>query len=638
MNFNSPFGSAPSSPSVSIKDDVQIIFVADMFAENYAGGAELTTEALIEKCPVTYQKVLAKDVNVNLLEQGHLKHWIFGNFSALDQSLIPTIVANLSYSVLEYDYKFCKYRSQEKHTFAEKKECDCADSQHGKMISAFYYGAKSLYWMSEAQQNIYLEKFPFLSEKHNTVLSSVFSDDFFVHLKALREEHKDAVREGWIVLGYSSWIKGASSAEEWCKENNLNYEVVWGLPYEEVLSRLAMAEGFVYLPEGNDTCPRMVIEAKLLGCKLHLNEFVQHKDEEWFATDNTLEIEEYLYGSRELFWRKEMDHADYRPSISGYTTTLNCLQQDYPILDCVRSMLDFCDEVVVVDGGSTDGTWEELQKLASDDNRLKVEQVLRDWSYKRFAVFDGAQKAEARKRCSMEYCWQMDADEIAPPGTGEKIKTFIRSWPSAVDLVSLPVVEYWGGKDKVRIDVNPWKWRLSKNAPHITHGIPAELRREDAEGHLYAHPGTDGCDYVHSETFERIPHASFYNESAHNARLHALNGNDDALEAYGSWMQNCVDLLPFVEHFSWENIERKIKTYRNYWQKHWESLYDIKQEDTAENNMFFDKPWSEVTEKEIKNLAQKLSKETGGHIFHTKIDWGRKTPSLKLNIAGKEKE
>ena len=52
--------------------------------------------------------------------------------------------------------------------------------------------------------------------------------------------------------------------------------------------------------------------------------------------------------------------------------------------------------------------------------------------------------------------------------------------------------------------------------------------------------------------------------------------------------------------------------------------------------MFFDKPWSDVTEEEIKNLAQKLSKETGGHIFHTKIDWDRKTPSLKLNIAGKE--
>ena len=35
-------------------------------------------------------------------------------------------------------------------------------------------------------------------------------------------------------------------------------------------------------------------------------------------------------------------------------------------------MLGFCDEVVVVDGGSTDGTWEELHDWALSEPRLKV--------------------------------------------------------------------------------------------------------------------------------------------------------------------------------------------------------------------------------------------------------------------------
>jgi len=630
MNLDSPFQS--NSTSVQIDQAAEIIFVADLFVDQYVGGAELTTEALIEKCPVPYQKLLAKQVNLELLEQGYQKYWVFGNFASLDQSLIPTIVANIKYSVLEYDYKFCKYRSPEKHQFAENSECNCDNTQHGKLISAFYYGAKSLYWMSEAQQNIYLEKFPFLSEKHNTVLSSVFNDEFFVKIKQLREETENVEREGWIVLGSNSWIKGADQAEAWCKENNLSYEVVWGLPYAELLSKLSRAEGFVYLPRGKDTCPRMVIEAKLLGCKLELNDYVQHKDEEWFATDSVQEIEEYLYGSRELFWRKEMENANYKATVSGYTTTLNCLDQKYPFKACIKSMLEFCDEVVVVDGGSTDGTWEELQKWAEEDHRLKVDQVSRDWNHKRFAVFDGDQKAEARKRCTMEYCWQMDADEVAPMGTGEKIQTFIRAWPQTVELVSLPVVEFWGAKEKVRVDVNPWKWRLSKNVPHITHGIPVELRRYDDDGNLYSHPGTDGCDYVHVETGERIPHASFYNEQAHTARVHAINGNQDALRAYQEWIQNVVDLLPFVEHYSWIDIERKINTYKNYWQKHWESLYDVKQEDTAENNMFFDKPWSEVTDAEISNLAQRLARDTGGHVFHSKVDWNNPTPSITIKL------
>jgi hypothetical protein len=97
-------------------------------------------------------------------------------------------------------------------------------------------------------------------------------------------------------------------------------------------------------------------------------------------------------------------------------------------------------------------------------------------------------------------------------------------------------------------------------------------------------------------------------------------------------MQNVVNLLPFVEHYSWMDIERKIMTYKNYWQKHWESLYDLQQEDTAENNMFFDKPWAEVTDAEITDLAQKLAKKTGGHVFHAKIDWNKTTPSITISL------
>ena len=42
----------------------RIIFVADLFANQYQGGAELTTEALIEQCPFEYEKINAKDVTI----------------------------------------------------------------------------------------------------------------------------------------------------------------------------------------------------------------------------------------------------------------------------------------------------------------------------------------------------------------------------------------------------------------------------------------------------------------------------------------------------------------------------------------------------------------------------------------------
>ena len=44
--------------------------------------------------------------------------------------------------------------------------------------------------------------------------------------------------------------------------------------------------------------------------------------------------------------------------------------------------------------------------------------------------------------------------------------------------------------------------------------------------------------------------------------------------------------------------------------------------------MFFDKPWSDVTDKEISELAIKLRNEMGGWIFHRKIDFNQPTKWL----------
>ena len=325
--FSSPF---QTETKVSIPDEADIIFVSDLFSSDHLGGAELTTDAIIDSSPYKVFRLHSRDVNEETLQQGLSRHWIFGNFTGMNLELLPSVIANMKYSVVEYDYKYCKYRSPEKHLEIENKECDCSSDIHGKMISAFYFGAKSLWWMSERQMKVYQDLFPFLSQRKNTVLSSVFDEDFFQLSSKLNLESKDAKREKWLVFESTSWIKGTQQAIDHCKKENLDYELVGGLSYPNLLKKLSTAKGLVFLPLGNDTCPRLVIEAKVLGCDLILNDNVQHATEEWFSSKEHEVFLDHLYFARERFWSGIKETVEYKPTLSGYTTTMNCVEQNYP--------------------------------------------------------------------------------------------------------------------------------------------------------------------------------------------------------------------------------------------------------------------------------------------------------------------
>ena len=49
---------------IQIPESADVVFVSDAFTEDYVGGAELTTEALIESSPFETFKLHAKNVNM----------------------------------------------------------------------------------------------------------------------------------------------------------------------------------------------------------------------------------------------------------------------------------------------------------------------------------------------------------------------------------------------------------------------------------------------------------------------------------------------------------------------------------------------------------------------------------------------
>ena len=113
-------------------------------------------------------------------------------------------------------------------------------------------------------------------------------------------------------------------------------------------------------------------------------------------------------------------------------------------------------------------------------------------------------------------------------------------------------------------------------------------------------------------------------------RVAGLQGDPNAVKAYEDWYQRAVEQLPGVHHYSWYDIPKKIRQYKMHWASFWKSQYRHDAEDTAENNVMFDKPWSEVTDNDIEELGSRLADELGGWVFHEKVDFSYKIPHVTI--------
>ena len=255
--------------------------------------------------------------------------------------------------------------------------------------------------------------------------------------------------------------------------------------------------------------------------------------------------------------------------IAAYSITLNCVEAKIPFQESIQNHLSFCDYVAVVDGGSSDGTWEILQKLAEHHSpRLIIEQA--SWNYDDPAMM-GKQKTFARRLCPLEctHVIQTDMDELLPNHQWKSVRRLIRNHPDKI-LFDVGCINFHGGLKTTSVKKeHGWKWRISRNLPNIIHGVPYQFRQKDADGNpFFDRSLSDSCEYIWEsgpDEGQLVP--TFITWDKRLWQLHGmLSGDGPASEdivaknLYAeilSSMANSTE-LPCWHHFSWVNYERKI--------------------------------------------------------------------------------
>ena len=97
--------------------------------------------------------------------------------------------------------------------------------------------------------------------------------------------------------------------------------------------------------------------------------------------------------------------------ISAFCLTTNNVKYQFPFIESIKSFLEVVDEMIIVDGGSTDGTVEAIQAIG--DDRIKIIQDddtkwEDDWTYWRM----GHNFNRGLQECTGEWVLKFDTDYV----------------------------------------------------------------------------------------------------------------------------------------------------------------------------------------------------------------------------------
>lgn len=290
---------------------IKLVICADYFTE-VQGGAEKTFEVLANSLIKEYDlssedvlKINTSEIDKDFITKYKDCTWLIGNYYFLISKNIIECFNQIRYFVVEFDYKICPTRNFEifENKFGYKYEY-CS---YSRVIDEFLARAEICFFMSEKQKNRHLEFCKELSEKKCQVAGSCFDDKTLRKISSLRKKRESGeikIDNITAIYGQPTWQKGSGNSVFWCESNNKKYKTLFDMEYFKLLEEMAKCERLVFLPNGADTAPRIVIEAKLLGLEVITNSLVENAEDDWLLSDDAKSIERYLRNQPTAFAKK----------------------------------------------------------------------------------------------------------------------------------------------------------------------------------------------------------------------------------------------------------------------------------------------------------------------------------------------
>ena len=318
----------------------KILFIADFFANQIKGGAEIYDGILqelfandgVQVVKLTTAETTPKHIRL-YVECDH--HIIVSNFCAMTAETMQELVAHPNtYSIMEHDHKYLVNRDPSIFTDFEAP-ADKIINRH------FYANAKNVF----AQSQIHAEVI-----RKNLKLSNVINLGMSLwteeQLAVIEKHSHDEKSPDASIIESGNPTKNTRGTIEFCKNKNIDYTLIGSTDYEEYISQLAQHETYVYIPVVLETFNRVLLEARMLGCKLQTTALNGCISETWFKEKKGEELIEFVRAERQRVYN-DIKGAVFGTRTStemnmeaGVTAILNAYRRPYNLkmqVDALRA-------------------------------------------------------------------------------------------------------------------------------------------------------------------------------------------------------------------------------------------------------------------------------------------------------------
>jgi hypothetical protein len=236
----------------------KVIFLADMFASDHTGGAELHDDVVIShfrKVGVLHDSLRCRDLTIDYINKNLDKVWFISNFASLSLLHIAYLTENANYIIYEHDYKFVDVRNP-----IYFKDFQIPTE---RIVNVnFYRNAKKVICLSNMHREIFYKNLKL--DNIDNINCSMWHDNDLKIFEKLQNKNK---KNKFAIIESQNPIKKTQESIEFCKKNKLQFDLISSRNYLKFIEKLSDYRGLVFMTGHPEPTPRVAIEAKMLNMK-----------------------------------------------------------------------------------------------------------------------------------------------------------------------------------------------------------------------------------------------------------------------------------------------------------------------------------------------------------------------------------